>query len=706
MVKVRRLAAYLKGNMVSPAAERNQPVLLESAEPLSTEPEARIKRPAPSPGFGFWAMSFAIALSAFWIGTTGAYLLGYLGPAGIAALPLPQATLIIAGALLPPLLVISAAWSLTRGAAMARAATALADATENLFAADEGTVRTAARLGRAVRRELDALNAGLDAAFARMRALEGVLEQQIAAVDEAGARIDVRGEAVAARLTQERERMEGIATALSDAASRASETVAGRSAQLKATIESAESALKSASQALDVQATSFRQAAQLAAEAPKNAVVELDTQAKRIESVSDAAMARAEFVLGRHERHRSAMTELLQRLKDETSGFENALSAQRTAMEATIGAVGAEAMKFQMLTGDSDRKLDLIMANASARAIQLAQSYAREVERLKESSDASNVSLARLVDAMREAGLGAQALIGETTNQAKTDAKALVGEAMAECERLLRAAGEMSIEAGSIRETLANAVQQVERHISALPSIALQEAQRVRELVRAETEEMLDLSARTLSTIHARSSVHTAPRSSQQPTVAIEPPESEGDGLLGLARKLTQRQKRKSSEREDLRRRDGKPDGKSWEMSELLAAANGGEPTAKDLKGGSAAALGALEAVLADLAINLDALVPDSDPTEDSWRRYLQGDRAVFARRLADAIDERAVDRITALYRDDQQFREAANHYIAEFEGLLARASEGDAGGLLASTMLSADTGKIYLAVAYALGRL
>jgi hypothetical protein len=395
------------------------------------------------------------------------------------------------------------------------------------------------------------------------------------------------------------------------------------------------------------------------------------------------------------------MTELLQRLKEETSGFENMLSAQRAAMENAVGGLGAEAAKFQTLTSDSDRKLDVIMANASARAIQLAQSYAREVERFKESTDGANVSLERLVDSMREAGLGAQALIGETTNQAKTDAKALVGEAMAECERLLRVAGEMAIEAGSIREMLANAVQQVERHISALPSIAQQEAQRVRELVRSETEEMLDLSARTLSTIHARSTVHSPVRASPQPVVP-ESKEPDVDGLLGLARKLTQRSKKKSSERDDLRRRDGK----TWEMSELLAAANGDESAAKDLRAGSAAALGALEAVLADLAINLDALAPDTEPSDEAWRRYLMGDRTIFARRLADAIDESAVDRITALYRDDQQFHEAANLYIAEFEGLLARASEGDAGGLLAPTMLSADTGKIYLAVAYALGRL
>ena len=77
----------------------------------------------------------------------------------------------------------------------------------------------------------------------------------------------MRAEAVAARLGAERERIDGVAGTLTDTASRASEVVAGRVAQLKATIETAEGTLRSAGQSLDSQASNFRIAAEAAAQA-------------------------------------------------------------------------------------------------------------------------------------------------------------------------------------------------------------------------------------------------------------------------------------------------------------------------------------------------------------------------------------------------------------------------------------------------------
>jgi hypothetical protein len=317
----------------------------------------------------------------------------------------------------------------------------------------------------------------------------------------------------------------------------------------------------------------------------------------------------------------------------------------------------------------------------------------REAEKLKQASDSANATLADMISALQEANAGAQTLIGETASEAKVNARALVGEAMAECERLLRTSGELSAEATAIRTTLAKSVEEVQQHLVSLPGIAQQEARRVRDMVRAETEEILDLSARTLSTIHARNAPRQTARKANEPA-APEQPESEG--LLGMAKRLTQRSRKKPVE--------SGGDPKAWEMRALLAAVETGE--AKDLKPSSAAALGALEVALADLAVDLEGISSDAAPGEAEWRRYLAGDRSVFARRLAEAIDDDTVNRVATLYREDAKFRDAANSYLTEFEALLARAKDGDGGGLLTSTMLSADTGKIYLAVAYALGRL
>src|SRR5262249_21477932 len=155
------------------------------------------------------------------------------------------------------------------------------------------------------------------------------------------------------------------------------------------------------------------------------------------------------------------------------------------------------------------------------------------------------------------------------------------------------------------------------------------------------TEAILDLSARTLSTIHSRST-HKPAAPPPAPGVVAQPePQPEPEGLKGLARKFTSQRRRKG----DV------PETQAWEMKTLLAAVESGESEARILKPGSAAALGALEVALADIAVDLSALGDAAQPGDEDWKRYLAGDRAVFARKLAGAIDAGAVDRIATLYR-------------------------------------------------------
>jgi hypothetical protein len=455
---------------------------------------------------------------------------------------------------------------------------------------------------------------------------------------------------------------------------------------------------------LETQAGQFRDAVELAAAAPKEVALELDRQAKQIENAADTAVARAEFVLARQERQRAAMTELLAHLKEDGKTFDSTVEAHCAAAARAALVLTSEAKHLDEIADQGLRRIDAAMANAESRTTQLAGGFGREADRVKETADSAANAVARVVEGLRDAAESARALIAESTSDAQRRSKDFVGEAMGQCDQLLRAAASVAEQAEKARSILAKAAGDAERHIVGLPGIAAQEAARVREAMRAETELLLDMSARTLATLQTRAQKRAsaaasdetpaAPASLEQPQAELQ--ESLGDGLRGLARRITA----------PKRRPEDRPKA-SYELSDVLAAAERSEGAKGGAKSGvsTAMAVGTLQTALAELAVDLEELTHDtSDPA--LWRRWLDGDRAVFARRLASSIGPESVNRITALYRDNSRFHDIADTYLAEFETMLARARENDRDGLLASSLLTADTGKIYLAIAYALGRL
>lgn len=687
--------------MAAPDPETfHQPIPLPTAATAQPEkPESVNLQDAPIPErakskFSLIAFLTTTVLSGTWIGAVGAFLFGYFHSRGALAFDMQEIAIFVVATFIPPILFVAVCWVLIRGQAMGEAAEIFADATEQLFSADESASRTAIRIGRSVRRELDALNAGLDTAFGRMRALEDLLRTQIEALDQSGGRLDERGQTLAGRLDESRRQIETAATTITAAAVQAGETMAGRATQLKSTIEAAQNSLENASGQLETQTAHFRQAASEAAEAPHAASVELDKQTKRIEAAAEAATARAEFVLNRQERHRDAMAEMLEQIKERGLAFETALAAEREAMERMLSGLDGEAKKFDQTVAETQRRLDALMSTASARTAQMAQTYAREAQHVKEAGEAAAQTLSTMAADLHKAGGQAQGLIGDTAAKARAEASALVGAAMGEVAKLLSSADQMTDEAKLLQTALAETVAEIQRHMSALPAAAQSEAGKVREAVRKETEEMLSLSARTLATLHARATP-------KQVLTLDKPQPREEEAGLGFFKRHLSAPKRK-------------PEPKGWQMSALLAAAESDTPPPSLREQAKrpaqpvtpASALEVLQGTLADMAVDLDTIAGDDGPTHAEWRRYLEGDRGVFARKLANAVDGETVHRIAMLYRENATFRQSANTYLAEFEGLLKEARASGGGSLLATTLLSADTGKIYLAISYALGRL
>jgi hypothetical protein len=107
-----------------------------------------------------------------------------------------------------------------------------------------------------------------------------------------------------------------------------------------------------------------------------------------------------------------------------------------------------------------------------------------------------------------------------------------------------------------------------------------------------------------------------------------------------------------------------------------------------------------LNGIAVDIHGMLDSEIPD-----DVWRRYREGDRSVFARRLFRNKDSYVVPALEQRYQRDDRFRDLVDRYIRRFETLLGQTQPVDPESVLSAAFITADVGKLYLILARSLGR-
>jgi len=91
--------------------------------------------------------------------------------------------------------------------------------------------------------------------------------------------------------------------------------------------------------------------------------------------------------------------------------------------------------------------------------------------------------------------------------------------------------------------------------------------------------------------------------------------------------------------------------------------------------------------------------------SEDEWRRFNQGEKGIFVRKMLGFREKARLEDIARLYRENTEFRDYAGRYLSEFERLLNDAARRDPNNMLRTTFLSSDVGKVYMILARALGR-
>lgn len=104
-------------------------------------------------------------------------------------------------------------------------------------------------------------------------------------------------------------------------------------------------------------------------------------------------------------------------------------------------------------------------------------------------------------------------------------------------------------------------------------------------------------------------------------------------------------------------------------------------------------------------AIDVSKLL-SQDVTDTAWAGYLRGDRGIFTRRAVKLLDASEVRTIVDHYQNDDNFHDQVNRYVHDFEAMLRNVMATREGATLSVTLLSSDTGKLYVALAQAIERL
>lgn len=681
----------------------------------------------------------AALASLFTLGAGAAYLWGLYGLDGLQALTRAETGLIAMAALVPLTLIWLVAWTVWRGSemrlmseALARTAIRLSDPED--FATDQITT-----ISSAVRRELDEMRQGLDAALKQAAELSEVVAREVEEIDRGTGRAEFRTRTMEDLLARHKRNLEDIAKTLGGESDRIARSIREQAETVRGIAGTASEDLDAASKRMAEQAETLARTSEAARAGADQTVAMLDRQSSRLEVVATSALSKADELGKSYERQRDTLAEAADRLEQEYDRLNSVFEAHRDSMGEADKTLAHHTAEINRAVASLRAGLDTTFEAAAARAVALRESIADEIRRgAEEAADAST-------SVSRSAGAATRA-IGATVDELKaastalsTDVTRAANEAIsATTEKLTSATASLNRELTLASEKLASEIGGKTEELRSLAQTTVTEGEAAAERFSAAMMRLGGTARDAGRALHAATDelaerINDLPQEAASSAEALRGVLEEQISALATIAEIVVRHARSLDRSVDHRpaapRREAElprplpyrdsgpglgapapPQGeRRWGMSDLLAAAERrGEhrdalhrASEQDFQRASLQVIETLQA----LAIDLDRALEESPPPE-LWRRYQAGERHVFTRRLYNMAGRELYDRIAQKYRKDSEFRAHVDRFIASFEELLGAATVRDRDNILVETYLTSDTGKVYLILGQAIGKL
>jgi len=317
--------AFIEPVATSPA-ESPAPPVMETLTPTLTASHSQ----APSTGWMKWAGLAAVLI---WLGASFAYMYGFfnLGRKWTQLTPMQIAGIVLT-VLLPAILLWLLFYTMRQLAKMSDQANTLSRAAYALTQPDDSVIARTAIMSKAIKTEVDSVDARIDQALARMNSLENVLKGQTSELTQATNAMGQSTDEIASRLSTQRLALENIAGTFDNRMAMLSSSLDEQSSKLEASTQLAEHKIQEARVSIDGAAEKINMASDVVKGNTVEAASTLTKSHEEIESLAEMLRTRSAELDEVYRKHAKDLTAMIAELRDEQQDMSISLEERLVKM--------------------------------------------------------------------------------------------------------------------------------------------------------------------------------------------------------------------------------------------------------------------------------------------------------------------------------------------------------------------------------------
>ncbi|MBX9683155.1 MAG: hypothetical protein K2X41_05140, partial [Hyphomicrobium sp.] len=434
------------------------------------------------------------------------------------------------------------------------------------------------------------------------------------------------------------------------------------------------------------------------------AIEGLSQQSSVLQNVAENLFSQIHGVTDRFENQGQQILRAANVLDDANVRIDTTLQTRHADLSRTLDRLSGKADEFGRTLEGYSTNIEGSMSTIEIKARALT-------EELRESTDAKSRALISELERVKSQ---TEAESERTLSALRSRFQTVSGDLSSEFEsltsRLASATDETRLRAAQAAELLNREHARIREESARLPASTRETADQMR---RALQDQM-----RALDQLSQISSRTRSDRDVMPPDVELGSPLSNAQGGgIGRASKpmpaiapppvdmptpIPGRSGRTAAPPSTAEPRDG------WSLGDLLARASHDDDTGGSGETSKAPPSHSATPSHQPFRLDVSMIARAVDPATASaiWSRIRAGQRNVMVRSIYAADARAAFDMVSERLKVDRELGQTVMRYLTDFEGIIGDADARDSTGRLANSHLTSDTGRVYLFLAHAAGRI